>query len=111
MSNPANEQTPSPVVQIAYLDDTLKLVKEILEVSSWSQEVYDRVMDLIGEMRGTVIAIIHNPTATGDQRQQAQRALKEASRLATAANKRHRQYAFAFLKQQRAREKRHRSDD
>lgn len=111
MSNPANEQPPSPVVQIAYLDDTLKRVKEILEVSEWSQEIYNRVMDLAGEIRGTIIAIISNPIATGSQRRQAQNALKESDLLATAANKRHKQYAFALLKQQRVQEKRHRSDD
>ncbi len=111
MSNLTNEQPPTPAMQIVYLDDTLKQVKEILEVPVWSQETYDRTMDLTGEIRGTIIAIIHNPTATGSQRWQAQSALKDSGRLATTANKRHRQYAFALLKRQQVQEKRHRSDD
>jgi hypothetical protein len=35
-------------MQIAYLDDNLKRVKEILEVPVGSQEIYNRVMDLMG---------------------------------------------------------------
>jgi hypothetical protein len=47
MSNLTNEQPPSPAMQIAYLDDTLKRVKVILEVPVWSQEIYNRAMDLV----------------------------------------------------------------
>ena len=36
MSNLTNEQPPTPAMQIVYLDDTLKQVKEILEVPVWS---------------------------------------------------------------------------
>ena len=47
MSNLTNEQPPSPAMQIAYLDDTLKRVKVILEMPVWSQEIYNRAMDLV----------------------------------------------------------------
>src|SRR5438045_2048006 len=100
MSDESNEQ-PSPDAQVTYLDDTLKRVKEILEAPEWSQELYNKVASLSGEIRGTIIAIISNPTATESHRRRAKSALKESDRMATAANKRHRQYALAILKQQR----------
>jgi hypothetical protein len=102
-----HEQPPNAAEQIAQIGDKLNQVKEILEAPEWSQEIYDKAMDLTSEIRGTIIAIFSNPTAKAKHRQQAQGVLlKESNRLATAANKRHRQYAFALQKQQRAHEKR-----
>jgi hypothetical protein len=109
MSNPPNEQPPDAVKQIAQIDDKLNQIKEILEAPEWSQDIYNKAADLNSQIRGTIIAIVSNPTATAKQRQQAQGALlKESNRLHAAANKRHRQYAVALQKQQRAREKKRR---
>ena len=111
MSNSLNEQSPNAAEQIAQINDKLNQVQEILEAPEWSQEIYNKADDLTRQIRETFLAIFSNPTATAMQRQQAQHVLlKESNRLQCAADKRHRQYAVALQKQQRANEKRQRPD-
>jgi hypothetical protein len=103
MNDPSSEQPPNAVEQITQINNKLNQTKEILEAPEWSQEIYNRVTGLQSEIRGTIIAIFSNLTATTQQRKQAQgELLKESNRLDVATNKRHKQYAFALQKQQRA---------